>query len=332
MRGINIIAPIPKKDRWYSSRTLKSHVVAPQKPETPAINQSIAIMAPNQSIGHNITLPVDMSSSLHSMPATIDSGLEIELEPAMNRLVLLEPNHCPSASVDSVASSTATEETKPSLGGAARIPFDDDDEDFMASKTVPQKMIEHAQEEIETRLASELNQLSMKERDDVFNDIHGVADIVEETPELLEKSLLCIQQELDKIISQPKKKQVCAAYLLAKEKNPHYVLNPKFLVTFLRSESFHPPKAALRLLKFLQEKLTLFGPEKVGRDILLSDLDSRDLKSLESGFMQLLPARDRAGRAIICGIPPLRKYKVIENLVRNVTDSQYIYWRDRSRG
>ena len=279
-------------------------------------------MPPNQSIGHNITL--GMSSSLHSTPNTIDSGLEIELESRMNTLVLPEPNHCPSASVDSVVSSTATEETKPSLGGAASSSFDDDNEDLMASKTVPPKMIEHAKEDIDTRVANELNQLSMKEREDVFHDIHGVADIVEETPELLEKSLLCIQQELDKIISQPKKKQACAAYLLAKEKNPQYVLNPKFLVTFLRSESFDAPKAARRLLKFLQEKLALFGPEKVGRNILLTDLDSRDLKSLESGFMQLLPARDRAGRAIICGIPPLRKFKEIENLVRNVTGSQYV--------
>jgi hypothetical protein len=245
------------------------------------------------------------------MPGTIDSGSE----PTMNTFV--HPNPClSSSSVDAAASST-TEETRPSSGGergAAGVAFDDDDDDLMASKTVPKNMIESSSEEIDALLANELNQLSMKEREGVFHDIHGVADIVEETPDLLEKSLTSMQQEIDKI-SQKKK----IAYLLAKEQNPHYVSNPKFLLQFLRSESFHPQKAALRLLKFLQEKSTLFGPEKVGRDILLSDLDAKDSKSVESGFLQLLPARDRAGRAILCGIPALRKYKVIENLVSNVT-------------
>ena len=53
------------------------------------------------------------------------------------------------------------------------------------------------------------------------------------------------------------------------------------------------------------------------RDIRFSDLNKDDRRSLESGFFQLLPARDVAGRAIVIGLPMLRKYKSLENLVRS---------------
>jgi hypothetical protein len=292
-------------------------------------------MPSDQSIDRTL----DMSSPLHSMPDTLESGLVIEA-PTRKALVLpvpllvVQPNPCPSAAVASLASSTSTSASASTMEEADeqshQPPFDDVHEDLMASNTVPRKMMELASGTIDARLANELNQLSMKEREDVIHDIHGVADIVQETPQLLQQSLEEMQQALDQMTSDssqqiPKHKKACAAYLLAKEQNHDYLQNPKLLVSFLRSESFDPQKAATRLLHFVTEKLILFGPEKVGRDILLSDLDSQDLKALESGFFQLLPARDRAGRAILCGIPALRNYQVTENLVRTSTSFHVIY-------
>jgi hypothetical protein len=59
----------------------------------------------------------------------------------------------------------------------------------------------------------------------------------------------------------------------------------------------------------------LFGPGKLTKTIAISDLSAEDKKSLESGFFQILPVRDVAGRAILCGMPMLRQYKTLENLV-----------------
>lgn len=53
------------------------------------------------------------------------------------------------------------------------------------------------------------------------------------------------------------------------------------------------------------------------RDIRLDDLSKDDRRSLDSGFFQVLPSRDVAGRAIVVGMPMLRKYKKLENLVRS---------------
>jgi hypothetical protein len=41
----------------------------------------------------------------------------------------------------------------------------------------------------ETLIGKEMHRLSMEERDDVLQDIHGVADIVEETSELVKNCL-----------------------------------------------------------------------------------------------------------------------------------------------
>lgn len=46
-------------------------------------------------------------------------------------------------------------------------------------------------------------------------------------------------------------------------------------------------------------------------------MNKDDGKSLESGFFQILPARDVAGRAVVIGMPMLRKYRKLENLVRS---------------
>jgi hypothetical protein len=160
-------------------------------------------------------------------------------------------------------------------------------------------------------LAKELNELSLEQREKVYYDVHGVSEAVEETPESIRKSLQEIDLEISKI--HPK-----AAYDRANEQNenPGYVNNPKFLLMFLRAANFDSKSAAERVVRFLDEKLKLFGPAKLAKELHINDMDDENRKCLQSGVIQVLPLRDRAGRAIVTWMPQLRGKSSIESRVR----------------
>jgi hypothetical protein len=153
--------------------------------------------------------------------------------------------------------------------------------------------------ETDALLAKELNQLSMKEREEVYHDIHGVAEIIEETPEFVEIKLKELELELAKI-------PIKDAYNQAKEKSQEYVTSIRQCLMFLRADRFDAREAAARMVRYYEEKLHMFGNEPLARDLLMSDLNEEERSSLKSGYIQLLPLRDRAGRAIIFGLSKLR--------------------------
>ena len=68
---------------------------------------------------------------------------------------------------------------------------------------------------------------------------------------------------------------------------PEYVLHTGFCLKFLRAERFDVPLAAARMALYFQEKESLFGEEKLCRDILLSDLSEDDMQCLKSGYVQV---------------------------------------------
>jgi hypothetical protein len=146
-----------------------------------------------------------------------------------------------------------------------------------------------------TILAQELNQLSIKEREELLYDIHGVLELPKEEPDFVASSLQAMDKEIS-VYSHDDK----SAYVLAQEQNYDYVSSVKIRLKFLRTDNFNPRLAAQRLIKFFAMKLHLFGPEHLTRDIRLDDLSNDEKKSVESGLVQLLPLRDRAGRAVIC--------------------------------
>mmetsp|Transcript_35127 Transcript_35127/g.85000 ORF Transcript_35127/g.85000 Transcript_35127/m.85000 type:complete len:685 (+) Transcript_35127:147-2201(+) len=171
-------------------------------------------------------------------------------------------------------------------------------------------------------LAAELNRLSMKERDEVFQDIHGCSETImastgggngkgngnESSDD--DENYDAIGRFLEHLQTIPDGEK--RAYLLAVEQDRNkkslsssssssssYVHDPKFILMFLRCEHFNVVDAAKRFVMFFEQKLTLFGPEKLARDIWWSDLSDDDKSCLESGYVQVLSKRDRAGRAII---------------------------------
>jgi hypothetical protein len=145
-------------------------------------------------------------------------------------------------------------------------------------------------------LAQSMNQLSMKEREKVLEDIHGVADILEEELGFVEQCLVELEEELQKV---PNKN----AYETARSSSVDYVSNRTFRLQFLRADSFNVRHAAVRIVAYFEAKLELFGLEKLTKYITQSDLDKEDLACLESGISQLLPVRDTTGRTILCVIP-----------------------------
>jgi hypothetical protein len=79
-----------------------------------------------------------------------------------------------------------------------------------------------------------------------------------------------------------------------------YFASDEFWTIFLRVERYSPKEAAVRLLMYFEEKLKLFGPDMLTKKrIEVSDLDDASYRELLRGAWQLLPGRDRAGRAII---------------------------------
>jgi hypothetical protein len=146
--------------------------------------------------------------------------------------------------------------------------------------------------------AKELSQLSAREREQTYYDIHGISEKTnEENPEFIAQRLAQLQEVLDRKLPNQK------AYDMALKINPNYVNNYSFRLKFLRSDDFDANKAAIRLAKHFDSKLELFGKEILCKDIEQDDLDEGSLKCLYSEWMQQLPVRDTSGRFVLVGFP-----------------------------
>jgi hypothetical protein len=166
------------------------------------------------------------------------------------------------------------------------------DDDMSQEEDAPPSKKNVDQKAFDAILAKELNQLSFQQRNAVLEELHGVDAVIEETPEFVQDKLNALQEEISKILKKD-------AYERAEQVNRNYVHDPKFRLMFLRADYFCPKEAAARLVWFMEKKLHFFGPDSLGRPVMLKDLDKDDQEALQAGHLQLLPARDRAGRVVI---------------------------------
>ena len=162
-------------------------------------------------------------------------------------------------------------------------------------------------------LVRELNSMSMEERGQVYEEIHGVHRIINETPEFVQERLAALQECLQRISAKE-------AYNIAYQKGPQYVSDPKFLLMFLRADEFDAAKAADRLVKFHKGIRQYFGDRVLGRPLTLSDLDKDDMACLKAGPLQRLTSRDSSGRAVLCELNSIltKFYKHPENVVSGI--------------
>ncbi len=181
-------------------------------------------------------------------------------------------------------------------------------------------------------LSEELMKLSVQARNDFQEEIHGVRCLAPtETPELLSQSLDQLQLVLDHQIPSHEKQ----AYIQSQKpqlgnhkrnSNPKttrttttYVNTKEFRLRFLRCELFDVSKAALRLVRFLDLVLDLFGDYALQRPIRLTDFSKYELKHIRKGRYQFLPYRDRggiAGRRVLCVFPD-EEWELIPPYLRN---------------
>jgi hypothetical protein len=146
-------------------------------------------------------------------------------------------------------------------------------------------------------LGSKLNRMSLEERSNGLHDLHGVADIEEETTEMLRAKLNEMNQALAAAASHASSSRDVRAYQKAIAMRPEYVWRLK--LPCLRAERYNSQEAARRLLRFFDRKLELFGEARLVRDITRDELNEDENDALEQGLFQVLPDRDRAGRAIL---------------------------------
>jgi hypothetical protein len=157
-------------------------------------------------------------------------------------------------------------------------------------------------------VANQMNQMTLKERERVYEDIHGVSDVISEEPLFVAQSLEQMEDEIGKI----RKK---TAYERALFLSPPYVQDRDFRLMFLRCELFDAEKAAQRFVRFFDYKLDLFGPDRLMKDITLGDLDADDMDCLMNGSHFFLKEKDRGGRTIMFVSQGNQRYKGFVNLV-----------------
>lgn len=124
---------------------------------------------------------------------------------------------------------------------------------------------------------------------DIYNQIHP-----EETPELISKSQAALYDELEKI---PLNKK--AGWLQAKEKCPHLTSEDHTLL-FLRCEVFNADLAAIRLVKYWDKRIEIFGPIHAFEPLALTSSLGPDIeRGLSIQFMRLTRTSDTGSRALM---------------------------------
>eukprot|EP00934_Nitzschia_sp_Nitz4_P003942 Nitzschia sp. Nitz4//scaffold85_size83877//73797//75371//NITZ4_005241-RA/size83877-augustus-gene-0.155-mRNA-1//1//CDS//3329559173//3932//frame0 len=175
-----------------------------------------------------------------------------------------------------------------------------------------------------TELISEaLISLTPDEREHVFDAIHGVDSQVDEqlaleTPQFLMEKLMAFETELEQLRMGEHHRQSLEAFMNAEQRSKSFVDNPTFRLSFLRTRDWDVSEAVACFARHFDLKQYLFGDEKLTKMISVDDLRLEDMKVFREGNFQILPTRDRAGRAVVIWINTGQVYHSIESLARQL--------------
>ena len=154
-------------------------------------------------------------------------------------------------------------------------------------------------DEVDELLSSSLLGLKFEDRNDMREELHGVRSLArEESPELINDSLLQMEIELDSIMSASRDNE--HAFQLARDLPKTFVNDRDFRLKFLRCERFDPAKAADRMIVHLNYLLQLFGQRSLEEPLNAGFFVKEEAAALREGNFQLMPFRDRSGRRILC--------------------------------
>ena len=167
----------------------------------------------------------------------------------------------------------------------------------------PSPSIEVVASEMDKMIANEFDKLSLQQRNELYEEIHGVFTMaIEESPELIEESLKKFQKELDEIDTKSKRSYDIIAKQEENSFSRNMIQGKEFRLRFLRTEFFDVPKAVKRMLGYINILHKIWGEVALkGFDgtmgwFLANDSEQTDFRM---GLLQLLPFRDRSGRKIL---------------------------------
>lgn len=163
---------------------------------------------------------------------------------------------------------------------------------------------------LSTLIASELSKMTLEDREKVLEEVHGVVENNQEDPDEIQILFEKVQEELKRI----RYKQ---AYEKAAFLSNTYVTDPEFVLHFLRADNYKPRKAAVRLVEHFKHKLELFGEDALVREIMYDDLTEDEKAILRTGFVQVLPDTDRAGRYVfVCNLSEFLNTGTMRDMIR----------------
>jgi len=151
--------------------------------------------------------------------------------------------------------------------------------------------IGQASTSIDDLLNSKLNKMSLEERSSGLHDLHGVSPLEKEDSEMIRTKI----REMNLALAAATQDTI--AYDKAVAMSREYVEGLK--IKCLRAECYDSKGAADLLVRHFERKLMLFSEDKLTKEITQDDLDPDDLVTLRNGVFQILPQRDRSGRALI---------------------------------
>ena len=120
-------------------------------------------------------------------------------------------------------------------------------------------------ESIDNLLATEMSQLSMKEKESIYFELHGLTDPIKETPCKISQALkdfddILLAKELEHAASgDNSSNNEIEEYLLAKSIDTRFTENLKLRLQFIRATRYEVDESVRRFLKYFSSKLELFG-------------------------------------------------------------------------
>lgn len=152
----------------------------------------------------------------------------------------------------------------------------------------------------ENVLVQELNALSVKERERIYEEMHGIVDVIEETPSFVTEKLAEMRSLIKEIPAKKKKALERAIFL-----RPSIHSDDKLHLMFLRAKKFDTLASANMMVQHFENKLALFGEDLLVKKITLDCLSPKEMEIVRTGSIQMLRNRESKGRVIFFMSLPL---------------------------
>jgi len=122
----------------------------------------------------------------------------------------------------------------------------------------------------DAELAADMNALSFDERQSLEADIHGVSDIIDETPTFVEENIALMKKALVELNCRQRQAWDRAVFL-----RPSLSEDQGLYLMCLRARRFRPSEAASLLAAYFRAKQDLFGDDLLIQRITWNDVSGK---------------------------------------------------------